>query len=126
MPEAAAQEILIVDDNSTDVALFRRILERGGYSVSDCGSGKLALRTIREKAFSLTILDLSLPDVDGFDILRAIRSQVPRPKVLVVSGFMEGALLDAAKALGAAAVLDKATAVELLLVSVGNLLASEN
>jgi CheY-like chemotaxis protein len=123
MPQAATQqEILIVDDNVDDVALVRRILKRGGYSVSDCNFGKLALRAVQEKAPDLMILDLSLPDMDGFEILRAVRHQMPRLKVLVLSGFMDGQLLDAARALGAMEVLDKLAMSNKLLIAVDKLL----
>ncbi|HEX4230211.1 MAG TPA: response regulator [Bryobacteraceae bacterium] len=57
MPRAITQRILIVDDENQDVALFRRILERAGYSVTDCNSGKLAIRAIEESAFDLVIFD---------------------------------------------------------------------
>jgi DNA-binding NarL/FixJ family response regulator len=46
-----------------------------------------------------------MPDVDGFEILRAIRNQAPKPKILVVSGYV--ALLPSATALGANLTLDK-------------------
>jgi DNA-binding response OmpR family regulator len=117
-----AKQILIVDDDGNDVALFRRILERAGYVVSGSESGKQAVRTIQEKAFDLVILDLNIPDMDGFEILRAIRCQIVQPRVLVVSGFMQGQLSAAARALGAAAVLDKSVAPDMLLVAVDSLL----
>lgn len=117
-----AKQILIVDDDGNDLALFRRILERAGYVVSGSQSGKQAVSTIQEKAFDLVILDLNIPDMDGFEILRAIRRHSVQPRVLVVSGFMQGQLLAAAKALGAAAVLDKSVAADMLLVAVDNLL----
>jgi CheY-like chemotaxis protein len=91
MPQAATQQqILIVDDNVDDVSLVRRILKPGGYSGSDCNSGKLGLRAAQEKAPDLLILDLSLPDMDGFEILRIVRRQMPRLKVLAISGFRAG------------------------------------
>lgn len=117
-----AKQILIVDDDGNDVALFRRILEGAGYVVSGAQSGKQAVSAIQERAFDLVILDLSIPDMDGFEILRAIRRLTVQVRVLVVSGFMFGQLSAAAKALGAAAVLDKKVAVDMLLVAVENLL----
>jgi CheY-like chemotaxis protein len=121
MPQTVTQHILIVDDESQDVALFRRILERGGYSVTGCNSGRVAIRAIKETVFDLVILDLNIPDMDGFEVLKAVRHVVPRPRVLVVSGFMQGQFLATARLLGAAAVLDKSVAVDLLLPSVDKL-----
>jgi CheY-like chemotaxis protein len=126
MPQTAPQHILIVDDESQDVALFRRILERAGYAVTDRNSGKLAIRAIQETAFDLVILDLNIPDMDGFEILGVVRHLVPRPRVLVVSGFMEGEFLSTARLLGATAVLDKAVALNLLLPAVDKLFETAN
>jgi CheY-like chemotaxis protein len=122
LPNTAMREILVVDDNPDDVALFKRILERGRYSVTSYNSAKPAMRAIREKAFDLMILDLSIPDMDGFEVLRAIRDQMPKMGILVVSGFLNGTLLGAARALGAKGALDKVAALDLLLESVDKLL----
>jgi DNA-binding NarL/FixJ family response regulator len=59
--------------------------------------------------------------MDGFEVLRAVRHVKPRPRVLVVSGFMQGQFLATARLLGAVAVLDKAVAVDLLLPAVDKL-----
>jgi two-component system cell cycle response regulator CpdR len=125
MSTTATREILIVDDDDHDVALFRRILERAGHSVTDCNSGKLAMQAIHKRAFDLVILDLSIFDMDGFEVLRAVRKEMLQLRILVVSGFLQGRLLDAARVLGATAVLDKAVAVDLLLASVDKLLDDE-
>ena len=126
MLQAATRQILIVDDNIQDVALFREILERAGYSVTDFTSGKLGVKAIREIAFDLVILDLSMPDLDGFGVLQAIRNQAPRPRVLAVSGFMEGKMLEAAKVLGATDTLDKVAVPDKLLAVVSKLLENAN
>jgi len=52
------------------------------------------------------ILDLSMPDLDGFDVLRAVRSKQPELKIVAVSGFLHGKMLEPAKSLGADATLD--------------------
>jgi CheY-like chemotaxis protein len=79
-PTAAVRQILIVDDSDYDVSLIRTILEPAGFSVIDFQSGRLGLQAINERAFDLVILDLRMPDVDGFDILEAIRYQTPKPQ----------------------------------------------
>ncbi|HEY3939973.1 MAG TPA: response regulator [Bryobacteraceae bacterium] len=114
--------ILIVDDNSDDAALFTKILAHAGYSVSNLDSGKLGLKAIQENVFDLVILDLSMPDMDGLEILRAIRNLSTKPKVLVVSGFMQGKMLHAARALGASVALEKTGILDALLPTVRKLL----
>jgi CheY-like chemotaxis protein len=120
------RSILIVDDNPADRKLFRRILEGAGYSVVEGSSGKEALAAVEKTSFELLILDLSMPDTDGFEVLRAVRSKQPELKIVVVSGFMLGKLLAPAKSLGADATLDKNLAIDSLLPMVRNLLKDPN
>jgi CheY-like chemotaxis protein len=122
MAETKEQSILIVDDNSVDRALFRAILEGAGYSVVESSSGKEALTAVEKTSFELMTLDLSMPEMDGFDVLRAVRSKHPELKIIVVSGFRHGSMNQAAKSLGAATTLDKNLATDLLLPMVRDLL----
>src|ERR1700730_6137457 len=119
------QMILIVDDNSDHRKAFRILLESGGYSVVECNSGKEALTALEKTKFDLMALDLSMPDVDGFEVLRAARSKHPELKIVVVSGFLQGSMNQAAKLLGAAVTLDKNLAADLLLPIVRDLLKKQ-
>jgi CheY-like chemotaxis protein len=71
-------------------------LESGGYSVVECKSGKEALAALEKKSFDLMTLDLSMPDVDGFEVLRMVRSKYPELRIVVVSGFLQGSMNQAA------------------------------
>jgi two-component system chemotaxis response regulator CheY len=122
MVETKEQSILVVDDNSDHRKAFRILLETGGYSVVECNSGKEALTALEKTNFDLMTLDLSMPDVDGFDVLRVVRSKHPELKIVVVSGFLQGSMNQAAKMLGAAVTLDKNLATDLLLPIVRDLL----
>jgi two-component system KDP operon response regulator KdpE len=122
MAETTDQSILVVDDNPDDRKLFRRMLESAGYSVVESSSGKEALTAVEKTSFQLMTLDLSMPDMDGFDVLRAVRSKRPELKIIVVSGFRYESMSKAAKSLGAATTLDKNLAKDLLLPMVCDLL----
>jgi len=122
MADTKERVILVVDDNPDHRKALRIILESGGYSVVECESGKGALAAIEEKTFDLVVLDLSMPDVDGFDVLRVVRSKHPELKVMVVSGFLQGSMNQAAKLLGAVVTLDKDLATDSLLPVVDALL----
>jgi len=111
-----------VDDDIQVLESFSRILELGGYSVTAVSSGRAALAAIQATYFDLVVLDLSMPEPDGFDILRFAHSKMPALKLLAVSRAMHGVALEAAKALGATATLDKLFAPDLLLAAVGQLL----
>ena len=122
MADTKERVILVVDDNPDHRKALRIILESGGYSVVECESGKGALTAIEKKTFDLVVLDLSMPDVDGFDVLRVVRSKHPELKVMVVSGFLQGSMNKAAKQLGAIVTLDKDLAADSLLPVVDGLL----
>jgi two-component system, OmpR family, alkaline phosphatase synthesis response regulator PhoP len=69
-----AQRILVVDDDRQIVRLVQSYLEQAGYSVLTATDGTAALRTIRAERPDLVVLDLMLPDQDGWSITRAVRA----------------------------------------------------
>ena len=58
--------VLVVDDNPDDRKLLHRILENAGYHVQSAEGGAAAIQKITEKPPYLVILDLMMPDIDGF------------------------------------------------------------
>ena len=114
--------ILVIDDEVAILKFFGEILEEGGYAVHTASSGLEGLKILREVPVDLVVLDLSMPEPDGFELLTSIRASLPGLRIIVVSGFMEGALLEAARVLGATAALSKVDAPRLLLQTVRNIL----
>ena len=74
-------------------------------------------------SFDLIVLDLCLPDMDGIEFLMAVRAKLSTPRIIVMSGFMGGALLPAAEQLGSVATLAKPFSPEELLTLVDHSLA---
>jgi two-component system alkaline phosphatase synthesis response regulator PhoP len=66
--------ILVVDDDREIVRLVKSYLERAGYTVISAHSGESALHLLRREHPDLLVLDLMLPDRDGWDLTRLIRS----------------------------------------------------
>ncbi|NJN98895.1 MAG: response regulator transcription factor [Anaerolineales bacterium] len=66
--------ILVVDDDKQIVRLVQSYLERAGHQVLTAYDGETALHTIRRERPDLVVLDLMLPDRDGWDITRTVRS----------------------------------------------------
>jgi two-component system alkaline phosphatase synthesis response regulator PhoP len=66
--------ILVVDDDKEVVRLMRGYLEQSGYEVLVAYNGQTAMRIIHHDRPDLVLLDLMLPDQDGWDITRAVRS----------------------------------------------------
>lgn len=68
------QRILVVDDDKQIVRLVRQYLEKAGYAVLTAYDGETAVSTLRHESLDLLILDLGLPDQDGWDITRMVRA----------------------------------------------------
>lgn len=75
----AGEWILVVDDEAHIVDLARLYLEREGFAVEAAGDGRSALDQIARSSPSLIVLDLMLPEVDGWEVCRRVRadSEVP-------------------------------------------------
>ena len=68
------QRILVVDDDPQIVRLLRATVEQAGYQVSVAYDGETALHTLRRGHPDLVVLDLMLPNRDGWDVTRVMRS----------------------------------------------------
>jgi len=73
MFSSTSQRILVVDDDKEIVRLVRAYLEQAGFTVYVAYDGETALHMVRREHPSLVILDLMLPDRDGWDITRIMR-----------------------------------------------------
>ncbi|MFL0194935.1 response regulator transcription factor [Clostridium sp. WILCCON 0269] len=82
------KKILIIEDDISIAELERDYLEINGYSVDMENSGDMGLLKAKQKDFDLIILDLMLPNVDGFEICRNLRSEKNIP-ILMVSARKE-------------------------------------
>jgi CheY-like chemotaxis protein len=67
--------VLVVDDDPDFRELARRMLEREGYTVIEAANGRAALDRIREGVPGVVLLDLMMPEMDGFDFVAAARSE---------------------------------------------------
>jgi len=117
-----AGRILVADDDEQVRRLFSKELTRAGYSVTEAHGGRDALSLLRRMHFQLLVLDLDMPGVDGFEVLKTVRSEFPDLTVPVISGYLEGALLKAAECFGAQMALDKTVAPKLLVETTRKLL----
>lgn len=77
--------ILVVDDEPTIVTVVRERLERDGFSVRAAASGEEALAIMEDNPAELIVLDLMLPGIDGFEVLRRLRAQGGTVPVVVLT-----------------------------------------
>lgn len=82
----SAGDVLIVDDDDQTREVVSRHLRRAGYSTVEARDGEEALLRARVLTPGLMILDLLMPGVDGFEVLRTVRSEGMRMPVVVLTG----------------------------------------
>lgn len=76
--------ILNVDDNEPARYVKRRILTQGGFDVHDAGTGREALELVSRVPFDLVLLDVNLPDMNGIDVCREMKSRTDSSSALVL------------------------------------------
>ncbi|USB35067.1 response regulator transcription factor [Paenibacillus sp. YPG26] len=77
------KRLLIVEDDQSIANLQKDYLELSGYSVRIVNNGSEGLKALAEEEFGLVILDIMLPGMDGFEVLKTIREQEDIPVLLV-------------------------------------------
>jgi two-component system, OmpR family, response regulator VicR len=77
--------LLYVEDDESLSFVTRDNLELNGYEVTYCEDGKVAMETIRSKKFDLCILDVMLPEVDGFTLAQEIRKRDEQVPIIFLS-----------------------------------------
>ena len=78
--------ILVVDDEPDTLGLIQLTLQTAGYQVQTAPGGQEALRIIRQEPPDLVILDIMMPDISGFDVMRALlKDPTPPPPVIYLT-----------------------------------------
>ena len=77
--------VLVVDDELKIARLIRDYLEQAGFVVATASDGKSAIASARQLKPDLIVLDLGLPNIDGLDVIRALRMGSNVPVVVVTA-----------------------------------------
>ena len=75
---------MIIEDNLLNMTLFSDLLEYQGYEIIKAFDGQEALRILKDKRPSLILLDIQLPDINGIDIYKIIKSNEAYKNIKVV------------------------------------------
>ena len=82
---APLTRVLVVDDEPSIIDAVATVLRYEGYDVTEATSGRSALALAQENSFDLVILDVMLPDLDGFEVTRRMRADGVRVPVLFLT-----------------------------------------
>ena len=84
-PDGSAVRVMVVDDEPSLAELMASVLRYEGWEVRTTGDGLSAVRTGREFRPDAVVLDVMLPDLGGLEVLRRLRTELPRMCVLFLS-----------------------------------------
>jgi DNA-binding response OmpR family regulator len=115
--ELEKNRILVVDDDDNILRVFKSLLEKEGYTVETAETGKDALIKIQKVKFTVFLVDVNLPDMDGTDLLLKIPKDSKTIKI-IVTGFSTNEVGKKAADYGADDFLVKPVKAEELIVTV--------
>jgi len=79
-------DILLVDDSPVERLALAHFLRRAGYKVDEVGDGQSAIEHLKNREVDVLLLDLQMPEVDGFDVLNYLRKHRRGLPVILLSG----------------------------------------
>src|SRR5512142_1069005 len=80
-------KILVVDDQRNMRATTAILLRQAGHAVEEAENGGAAIRRVQQEPFDVVLTDLRMPDVDGLEVLRAVREHAPDTQLIVMTGY---------------------------------------
>lgn len=95
------KKVLIVEDDSFLQGLMTNKLEKSGFDTTTASNGEEAVTAIATKKFDIILLDLMLPDISGFDIMKNMKDVKQKTPVIVFSNLSDDKDIKKAMDLGA-------------------------
>lgn len=86
--------VLVIDDEELVRSQARRALERFGYRVSEAHDGSSGIAAHAEAPADVLVIDMTMPDMDGAEVVRRIRATGSRAAIVLSSGYTEKSLAD--------------------------------
>lgn len=117
--------VLLVDDSATNNLLLQVVFDQNGFNVETASSGKDAIKILAKKRVDAVLLDLMMPQMSGFEVLTAIKSNPETAKipVLIVSADSEKADEEKAIEMGAEHYFEKPLQLNEIVEKVKSILA---
>jgi DNA-binding NtrC family response regulator len=82
-------KVLVVDDEEALRTVLSGELVNEGYSVGNAADGDEAIAIIKQQPFDIVLLDIKMPKVDGFEVLKFIKKDYPAIKVIMLTAFAD-------------------------------------
>ncbi|MCG8685270.1 MAG: response regulator [Desulfobacterales bacterium] len=81
------KRLLVVDDEKVILHLFEKAFSKIGYDVCTATSGEAALEVVRKQKIHVMFLDLNMPEMDGLELCRRIKKQLPMSVIYAMTGY---------------------------------------
>jgi two-component system, NtrC family, response regulator AtoC len=101
------KKILIVDDEILLLRTMTLLLKSSGYDVRGEGNAQEALKAVQSQNFDLIILDLTLPDINGLELITKLLAIDPMSRILIISANIATESAQRAQELGAIGFINK-------------------
>jgi CheY-like chemotaxis protein len=118
--------VLLVDDEISLIEAMQKILTFEGFTVTIATSGKAALELCRTHPFQIVFLDVNMPDLNGLETFKAMRTIIPGVPVVMITGYGRSLrhLIEEARQLGVRACIDKPFKINQILETIRAVLPS--
>jgi DNA-binding NtrC family response regulator len=122
---SAKNRVMVVDDEEALRTVLSAELQGEGYQVASAGDGQEAINILTTQEFDLILLDIKMPNVDGFEVLKFVKDRHPKTKVVMLTGFADLKNAIESKKLGAEDFVSKPYDLVDLLTTVERVLTTE-
>ncbi len=89
MPEQVSMTVLVIDDDAHIRTAIGKFLIARGHTVIEAANGERGVEVVGSQAVDIVITDVKMPGLDGFEVLRRMRSVAPEIEVIVITGVNE-------------------------------------
>jgi DNA-binding NtrC family response regulator len=115
---ASTKKILLIDDDELFVTILEMSLRQEGYDVVSCYRGGEGLVLFKNIKPDLVLLDIRLPDLDGYEVMRQIKAMDPEAKIIITTAYQAESDSDEATKQNATSFYEKSLSVEKLFIMI--------